>query len=111
MSFHMEKVKSKIMRRVYATFAARLITHPVTVQVVLLVVSVVAFAQLVHVKRVVENLLATELGSLPGFVFNALTKGEWLTVLALGVMVFTAFSLQWRLLLPRVRHLFAGSAV
>ncbi len=85
------------MRRVYLAFGARIISHQVTLYSALFVVSLLGFAKLVHVQSVLTNLLATELGSLPTFVMNAVWRGEVLTLLALGVMVFSALSIPWNL--------------
>lgn len=97
------------MRRVYLAFAQRVAVHPLTLQVGLFAVALATFAKLVHVHRIVEGLLSTSLGNVPTYVYNtvagALLRGEVLTLMTIGVMVFVALSVPlqvWRLLLPKV---------
>ena len=91
------------MRRVYYAYAIRLAHHPVTIQIGLFVAALFIFAHMVHVAKVVQNMLSTSLGNVPQFVFNALMHGEVLTLIALGVMTFVLLSLGWRTLtLPRM---------
>ncbi len=87
------KIQRKIMRRVYYAFAMRVVQHPVTMKIGLLAVALVVFAEVVHVRKIVENLLSAPLGSVPQLAFNAVMRGEVLTLLAVGVMVFVALSL------------------
>ncbi len=101
------KLKRRIMRKVYYTFATRIVRHPITLQVGLFTAALFVFADMVHVSKVIENLLQTSVGSMPTFVLNALMRGEVLTLIAIGVMVFVALSLPtqaWRLLAPRMQH-------
>lgn len=102
------KLQKKIMRRVYTVFAWRLSTHPITLQVGLFGVALLVMAKLVHVSRVVDSLLSTSLGNLPNYLFNtvssAFARGEVLTLIAVGVIVFTVLSIPWGLyhtLLPK----------
>jgi len=81
------------MRRVYYTFAIRIATHPVTMQGALFVLALLVFARMVHVRSVIDNLLATSLGKVPSFLTNAVINGEVLTLIAVGVMIFTLLSI------------------
>jgi len=95
------KLQKKIMRRVYSVFAWRLASHPITLQVGLFGVALLVFAKLVHVSRVAESMLSTPLNNLPNYLFNtvssAFMRGEVLTLIAVGVIVFTALSIPWGL--------------
>lgn len=94
------------MRRVYYAYALGVATHPMLLHGMALSVSLGLFAHLVHVRSLLTNLLNTELGNIPVFIYNAFARGEVLTILAVGVMIFTALSVQWRLfLLPIWRRL------
>lgn len=85
------------MRRVYYTFMLRIAMHPVTTQAVLFIVSLAVFAKLVHVSRIVEALMNTTLGNIPHYILNtvvhAFMRGEVMTLIAVGVLVFTALSI------------------
>ncbi len=96
------------MRRVYAVFAWRMATHPITMQVGLFGAALLIFAKLVHVSRVADSMLSTSLNNLPSYLFNtvwhAFMRGEVLTLIAVGVIVFSALSIPWglyRTLLPK----------
>jgi uncharacterized membrane protein len=102
------QLKRRIMRRVYVAFAVRIAQHPITLQVGLFAVSLLLFAKLVHVQRILESLLSSSLQNLPQYLFNniagAFQRGEVLTLLTLGVMLFVALSVPmqvWRLRLPK----------
>lgn len=81
----------------------RLVTHPVTSQVLLFALALVVFKEMVHVRSVAHNLLSTPLGNVPNFVLGALKHGEVLTLIALGVMLFTLFSVPLRLWTPKLQ--------
>ncbi len=101
METNSRKLQKKIMRRVYAVFAWRLAMHPVTMQVGLFGVALLILAKLVHVSRVADSMLSTSLSNLPNYLFNtvvhAFMRGEVLTLIAVGVIVFTALSIPWGL--------------
>lgn len=102
----MNTLQRKIMRRIYYAFFMRVATHPIMLQSALFVLALFVFARMVHVRSVVDNLLATEVASVPSFVASALFHGEVLTLIAIGVMAFTALSVPIRVrseLMPRVR--------
>lgn len=78
-------------------FAMRLATHQVTTQVALFVLALYVFGAVVHVKRIVDALLSTSLGSIPSYVVGAFMHAEMLTLIAIGVMVFVGLSLPLQL--------------
>jgi len=87
------------MRRVYYTFSLRVIRHKVTIEISLFALALLVFAKVVHVSKVADSLLNTSLGEVPYYIFNvvvhAFMRGEVLTLIAVGVMVFVALSLPW----------------
>lgn len=101
--------KRRIMRRIYAHVALRVLTHPITLQLALFAVALLVFAKLVFVHRIYETILSMPLASLPTYVTttvaSALERGEVLTLLALGVMLFVALSVPWQ-----VRQLYVPKA-
>jgi len=108
MNTNTTKLQQRVMRRVYYIFALRLMKHPVTVQVALFTLALLVFARLVHVSKVVDNLLSVPLGQVPQHIVNALMRGEVLTLITIGVMVFVALSVPlhfWRVVyLPKLRR-------
>lgn len=107
------KLQKKIMRRVYLAFALRLVQHPIVLQLGTFALALVLFAKLVHVHRVLQGLESTS--NVPQFLYNtfasALMRGEVLTLIVVGVLIFTALSVPWGLyrtfaprLAPRLAH-------
>jgi hypothetical protein len=99
-------IRRVVMRRVYTLFAARLVSHPLTLHGALFAAALVVFAEVVHVKRVVETLEVMPVARMPEFVLSRLMDGEVLTLIALGVLIFSALSIPWqfRRLVPVVWH-------
>ena len=92
------------MRRVYYAYALSVVMRPAFLHGIALSVSLSVFAAQVHVASVYHNLLSTDLGHVPQFLLNAIFRGEVLTLLALGVMIFTVLSTSWQLRVPLLRH-------
>jgi len=91
------------MRRVYYAFARRIVTHPITVQSGLFVLALMVFARTVHVRSIIGNFLSINVGQVPTFLVNAVFQhGEVLTLIAIGVMIFTLFSLPLRIRAARM---------
>lgn len=107
MNTQANKIRRAIMRRVYTVFAARIVSHPVIINVALFMVALTAFREVVFVKRVMETLVNMPLGQLPQFFIHALMRGEVVALAALGIMIFTALSLRVQikhLVIPTWRH-------
>ncbi len=83
-------LQKNIMRRVYYAYTLRLATHPLVLATVVFGTALVVFARHVHVARIIEALESMPLASVPSYVFNALTYGEAVTLLALGFMCFAS---------------------
>ncbi|MDC1205514.1 hypothetical protein N8083_01560 [Candidatus Pacebacteria bacterium] len=106
MAKQINQLQRRIMRRVYYMFAKRIATHSITVQISLFSLALFVFAKMVHVRSVIDNMLATELGNLPYFITGAVSQGEALTFIAIGAMTFTLLSLPFQVrsqFLPRMR--------
>ena len=107
MNTNTQKLQRKIMRRVYYYFAARILKHPITVQLALFALALMVFAQLVHVKMIVDTLLQTPVGRAPSYILGAVMNGEVLTLITIGVMMFVGLSVPlqvWRMRLPKFRQ-------
>ncbi len=95
------RIKRNVMRRIYTAYAARIVSSYEMLYVAMFAVALAVFAHMVHVVRVLDNMFNQSFSEIPSFVLHALMRGEVLTLAAIGVMVFTALSIQWR-----VRHNF-----
>lgn len=92
-------LRNSIMRRVYTAFLARVLSHPVLLYSALLIVSLVTFAHLVHVRKVVESFFSVPLHSIDDLIINALLRAEIVTIISLSGMVVATILLQrhlWR---------------
>jgi hypothetical protein len=110
MNTNMKKIQRRIMRRVYTIFAARVVSSPITLNSALFVAALMVFAEVVHVQRIIEGLTSHSFASLPSYIFNAVMRGEVITLTAIGVMIFTALSIQWQVrgvFLPKMQQAFA----
>jgi hypothetical protein len=96
MSSTQNNIRRVVMRRVYTMFVANVVSHPLTLQSGLFATAFVVFAEVVHVKRVAETIQAMPIAQVPEFIFLRLLDGEVLTLLALGIMIFTALSIPWQ---------------
>lgn len=83
-------LQKNIMRRVYYAFLLRVALHPLLLSAAVFGGALVVFARHVHVARILEALRSMPLESVPQYVFNALTYGEAITLLALGTMCFAS---------------------
>ena len=91
----------------YFAFAVRVLKHPMVLQLALFGLALMVFAQMVHVKRIVDTLLEMPVGSVPKYVLNAFVHGEMLTLIAIGAMVFVSLSVPmhvWRTKLPKLHN-------
>lgn len=86
------------MRRVYYTYALRSISGIGAVQIALFAVALYAFAELVHVHKLIQNMMSVSVGHLPEFILNAFLRGEVLTIIAVGVMAYASISMSRRLM-------------
>ncbi|MCA9365908.1 hypothetical protein KC723_03350 [Candidatus Kaiserbacteria bacterium] len=109
MKYNSKTLRRKIMLRVYYAYAISLITHPMAMRGIAFPIALAIFAKQVHVASVINNALATDLGRLPYFIWNAFARGEVVTIFAVGVMIFVALSVPWKLVrVPLGRALVAS---
>lgn len=102
------KLRRSIMRRVYYAYGLSIASNPMLLHGMALSISLAIFAQMVHVASLINNLLHTEVESVPHFIWSAFARGEVLTIIAVGVMVFTALSFPWHLARTRMPKLQYG---
>lgn len=96
-----KQIRRNVMRRVYTLYVARIVSHPLMLYVGLFGSALALFAQNVHVAKVIENFSSNSVAGAPQFILHAIMRGEVLTLVAIGLMVFAALSIQ-----VQVRHLF-----
>ena len=102
------KLQNNIMRRVYYAFAIKLATHTATKHVVVLAVLGYVLTKLVFVAKVYENLASRELGELAPTLVRILSNADLVTLVVVGLVIFTALSLPLRIVVPeRARMQFA----
>lgn len=87
----------KIMRRVYYTYALRMITTPGVVQGFFMLSVLIGLTHFVSLGNVLSNMLHVEVGYLGTFLYNAVTNTEAWTLLLVGVFVFSALSLRFKI--------------
>ncbi len=97
-------LQKRIMRRVYYTFAVRIATHPIVTHTVVLSLSVVIFAKLVHVAAVYRNVTQVQVGELAGYFVRVISHADTATLLVTGLMLATLLSLRLKLKTVRRQH-------
>lgn len=93
------------MRRVYYIYGISVVTNPMMLHGMAFSISLGIFAELVHVASIINNLLEMKVSGVPQFIWNAFARGEVLTIAMVGVMIFTALSVQWKIVMPQLRRL------
>lgn len=99
-----QQLHTRIMRRVYYAFARRIITSQITMQIAIFALALFAFAKLVFVRSVIDNMLATQVENLPAFMIGAVSQSEVITLITIGVMLFVLLSLPlqvWSMFSPK----------
>lgn len=98
------QLKNKIMRRVYYTYALRMVTHPVTVHGAVIATCLFVMSYFVSYVDVFRNIMHVELGNVVPYILGSLMKTEVWTLLLLGVIIFASLHLRWRIQMPRMEH-------
>ena len=76
------------MRRVWYVFALSIVLRPAIVFGFLFGASAVAFWRLASIMSIIENLLRVQVGELPWYAVEAMTKADtWSLIAFLGLMV------------------------
>ena len=85
------------MRRAYYIYVFRQMTRPVFTHGLVLFISFVALSRTISIPNIWSNMLNVRVGELADFFIGSLLHTRSLVLLLLGVMIFTALSLGWRL--------------
>lgn len=96
MSKEIKKLRRTIMRRIYYAYALSIAAHPMLLHGVAFSIALAIFARQVHVASVINNFLSIEVSHVPSFLWHAIARGEVITLFAIGVIVFTALSVPWK---------------
>lgn len=91
MDQHLQKT---IMRRVYYTYALRLLWQPVLFHGFALFALMLLLTSYVSIGNVLQNMMHVEVGYLGTFLYNAVTNTEAWTLLILGLFIFFSLSLR-----------------
>lgn len=96
-------LQKNIMKRVYYTYALRLGMHTVALHLYVLAILGYLLARFVHVAAVYKTVANIPVGDLlPGMV-RLISHADWPTLVIVGLAIFTALSLRFRITLPRIR--------
>ena len=106
-------LKTRIMMRVWYSYLTGIVMNVSTLRGVVLGASVVLFIQLVSVHNIILNLLQVQVGTVPAYVWQAIStsvvNGEFLKVVTLGVIIFSVLSLRFNFRQPAVSPRFSHS--
>jgi hypothetical protein len=95
------QLQTRIMRRVYYAFVLRVATHPLLVHALVVLLSVYALSRLTHVAAIMNNLRSIRVGELDTYLLNSIMHAEFVTLVCVGIVVFSLLSLPLRLSLPK----------
>ena len=94
------------MRRVYYSFCIRILTSRTFVHTVLFALGLYGVKVMVHIASVVKNLQSVQVGNLDTFLLNAVLHTHFVTLLSLGVVIYTLISFNYSVFKsPRTRHM------
>jgi len=83
------------MRRVYYSFCVRILTSRTFMHVALFALGLYGVKVMVHVASVVKNLQSVQVGNLDTFLFNTFVHTHFLTLLSVGVVIYTLISFNY----------------
>ncbi len=84
-------IEKAVMRRVWRIYVTSLIVNKAAFAGFLAVVSGALFGRFVFVEAVIDNMLATELGQIPAFIYTAMTTADTPSLLAFAVLCVSVF--------------------
>ena len=94
----MKTLQNKIMRRVYYVYALRTLTEPALLHGFFMLALLIALTYFVSLGNVIQNLMSVQQGGqITTFLVRAFLNTEAWTLLLLGVLIFSAFSLRFTL--------------
>lgn len=101
-------LQQKIMRRVWYSYFFSIVISRETLRGFLVGGSGMVLIGLVSVQSIIQNLLAVQLGEVPVYIWqvfaHAFSEGEFLTLLTVGILVFSILSFgrpRWTSRFPR----------
>ncbi len=93
----MKTLQQKIMRRIYYAYLLRLVLSPGVSHGFFMLAMLIALTYFVSIGNVIQNLLNVPVGHVGTFTYNALTNTDAWTLLILGGIIFSIFSLRFSL--------------
>ncbi len=101
----MDTLKKHIMRRVWYSYMLSILLSFATLLGVVFGASTILFVKLVSITDIFNNLLQVQLGAVPTYVWQvfsqAVSQGEFLTLISLGLIIFSLLSFRIYLAVPR----------
>lgn len=101
----MDTLKKHIMRRVWYSYILSILLSFATLFGVVFGASTLLFVKLVSITDIFNNLLQVQLGAIPTYVWQvfsqAVSQGEFLTLISLGLIIFSLLSFRIYLAVPR----------
>lgn len=91
----MNTLHNNIMRRIYYAYALRTVLQPAMVHGYFMLAMLIALTYFVSIGNVIQNMMHIEIAELDTFVISALTNTEAWTLLILGLLIFSGFSLRF----------------
>jgi hypothetical protein len=88
-------LQKKIMRRIYYSFAVETVSNPVLLLGFFMLGLLIVLTYFVSIDHVVLNLVHGGFGHMGAFLVHAVQKTEIWTLLILGLLIFSAFSIRW----------------
>ena len=93
------------MRRVWYSYMFSILISVATLLGVVFGASTILFVKLVSITDIFNNLLQVQLGAIPTYVWQvfsqAVSQGEFLTLISLGLIIFSLLSFRIYLAVPR----------
>ena len=106
------KLKRSIMLRVWYSYMLSILLSTATLLGVVFGSSTILFVKLVSLTDIFNNLLQVQLGSVPVYVWQvfsqAVSKGEFLTLISLGLIIFSLLSFRIMIKMPIRREVQFG---
>lgn len=90
-------LQRKIMRRIYYVYALRTLMRPALIQGFFMLALLIVLTYFVSIGNVIHNMLTIPESDLSTFLYNAIVNTEAWTLLILGVLIFSTFSLRFTL--------------
>jgi hypothetical protein len=91
----MNTLQRKIMRQIYYVYALRTVFQPVVVHGFLMLSLMILLTYFVSIGNVITNMMNIKVGNLGTFFYNAVSNTEAWTLIILGILIFSVFSLRF----------------